>query len=280
MATILDQFVSMHNKQLVYNVLRNQPFFAQVTSQQLPQIQTQLDLLFTHVKNDVIRQGLQNNVLLTDLNKQVIKASVPLFQAAAPMEKSTPPLVSKQQVFEKVLKAKQNEFETLIQRQAPPSIDFQDKSQDQPIGSEMDHLLAEAISWREKELNIVIQQQDRKTAEDWLQSANTQPPGLVQNRVAFSDKPQFIEPVSVPAAVPVRNVTDTNGPVTLTIGPEIDVEDTPDQFLKFLKKKDKEKDIELDQWGKLFNMLEQLKQQQDLILKRLDHQAGIINPEV
>ena len=226
MATTLDQFVSMHNKQLVYNVLRNQPFFAQVSSQQLPQIQTQLELLFTHVKNDVIRQGLQNNVLLTDLNKQVIKASVPLFQAATPIEKSTPPLISKQQVFENVLKAKQNEFETLIQRQAPPSIDFQDKTQDQPIGSEMDHLLAEAISWREKELNIVIQQQDRKTAEDWLQTANTQPPGPVKNRVAFSDKPQFIEPVSVPAAVPVRNVTETNGPVTLTIGPEIDVEDS------------------------------------------------------
>ena len=77
----------------------------------------------------------------------------------------------RQKVFENELKQKQTEFEKFNNKTVPAKIDFTDKT-DTPLGSEMDKILAEQIALREKQLNMVLETQDKTAANKWLQNGN------------------------------------------------------------------------------------------------------------
>ena len=78
----------------------------------------------------------------------------------------------RQKVFENDLKLKQTEFDKFNNKPAPAKIEFADKL-DTPIGSEMDKILAEQIALREKQLNMVMENQDKVAASKWLQNGQT-----------------------------------------------------------------------------------------------------------
>jgi hypothetical protein len=74
----------------------------------------------------------------------------------------------KQAQFQKGLQTKQEEFNRLIQPVKPQTIDFADKIDDEPIGSEMDIKLSQTIAWREQQLSQVLEKQNPVEANDWI----------------------------------------------------------------------------------------------------------------
>jgi hypothetical protein len=78
----------------------------------------------------------------------------------------------RQKVFENELKLKQTDFEKFNTKPTPAKIDFADKL-DSPLGSEMDKILAEQIALREKQLNMVLETQDKNAASKWLQAGQS-----------------------------------------------------------------------------------------------------------
>jgi hypothetical protein len=70
---------------------------------------------------------------------------------------------------------KKDEFTSLIGNKPPASIDFSDKL-DQPIGSEIENMLAATIARRENELNIVLEKNEMSipsaSAVKWLNTDN------------------------------------------------------------------------------------------------------------
>jgi hypothetical protein len=74
----------------------------------------------------------------------------------------------KQAQFQKGLQTKQEEFNRLIQPVKPQTIDFADKIDDEPIGSEMDIKLSQTIAWREQQLSQVVEKQNPVEANDWI----------------------------------------------------------------------------------------------------------------
>ena len=77
-------------------------------------------------------------------------------------------LTKKQAQFQKGLQTKQDEFNKLIKPVKPTTIDFSDKIDDEPIGSEMENRVAQAIAWREQQLSQVLEKQDTTMASDWI----------------------------------------------------------------------------------------------------------------
>ncbi len=94
---------------------------------------------------------------------------------------------NRQKVFENELQHKKKEFDSMNSTPVPAKIDFSD-SLDSPIGSEMDKILAEQIALREKQLNLVLQTQDKELATKWIQ-----PPS--ENKMQKSQEP--VEPVKL-----------------------------------------------------------------------------------
>jgi len=80
----------------------------------------------------------------------------------------------RKKVFNKVLEEKQSEFKHLINKNIPDKIDFSDNA-DKPIGSEMERMIAETISWREKQHNVILQsqQQSQSEAAKWINRDQT-----------------------------------------------------------------------------------------------------------
>ena len=71
----------------------------------------------------------------------------------------------RQNTFNKKLEEKQQEFN--INTTKPKDINFADQY-DGPIGSEMDNMVADAIAKREKELNLVLHNQDSAEGNEWI----------------------------------------------------------------------------------------------------------------
>jgi len=85
--------------------------------------------------------------------------------------------LEKQTNFQNNLSSKQHEFDSLILKPKPETIDFTDKINtdfdDLPIGDEMEQKLAETIAWRENQLNMVLNIQDKKEANQWINKDNS-----------------------------------------------------------------------------------------------------------
>ena len=97
--------------------------------------------------------------------------------------------LEKQTKFQNNLSTKQHEFDSLILIPKPDTIDFTDKPNadfdETPIGNEMEQKLAETIAWREKQLNMVLNVQDKKEANQWINKDNSleQQKSLEQNNI-------------------------------------------------------------------------------------------------
>ena len=85
--------------------------------------------------------------------------------------KKAPPM-TKGQVFEQNLKAQQNNFNTLINKQKPPDIDFSDKTDDAPIDVRM---VDTTLQQRERELKKIMAEynSNEDNAKQWLTGEST-----------------------------------------------------------------------------------------------------------
>jgi len=175
---VQSKFVSQDNKRILWEIMVENNLFNGIP-----------DKYANNVKQDFEKQLQQmapklmptDNIL--DLNKRVIMQMIenikrytqtpPVQNMSVPIQEPMPytsaeALTKKQAQFQKGLQTKQEEFNRLIQPVKPTSIDFSDKLDDDPIGSEMDLKLSQTIAWREKQLSQVLEKQNPTEANEWI----------------------------------------------------------------------------------------------------------------
>ena len=163
-----DKFISQDNKRLLWGIMVEHNVFDSIPNKYANNIKADFEKKLQGIKSVIARS---DNIL--DLNKKTI------LQMMEEVKKyrETPPDVpvtsaevqtKKQAQFQKGLQTKQEEFNRLIQPVKPQTIDFADKIDDEPIGSEMDIKLSQTIAWREQQLSQVLEKQNPVEANDWI----------------------------------------------------------------------------------------------------------------
>jgi len=172
------QFTSNQNKGMIWKLLCDNGTFNSI-----PEAKANLVKIDFDRKVALIDLDMKETDQLVTLNKRVIGEmvqSVSKYQNLAtdniilPTYNAADISQQRQKVFENELKEKQNDFEKFNSKPVPNKIDFADKL-DTPLGSEMDKILAEQIALREKQLNMVLETQDKTVASKWLQNGQSMP---------------------------------------------------------------------------------------------------------
>jgi len=179
------QFTSNQNKGIIWNIMCENGIFNTIPENKSVAVKLDFDK-----KINMIGETITDADQLIKLNKRAIiemvkdikKYSVTTANNAAvqPMSlnyNAGDISQQRQKIFENELKIKQTDFEKFNSKPVPEKIDFSDKL-DEPMGSEIDTILAEQIKIREKQLHMVLEKQDKTAANKWLQ--NGQPPATIE----------------------------------------------------------------------------------------------------
>jgi hypothetical protein len=172
MTDSVSKFKSNQNKGIIWALLNDHNVFNGIDNKYVTSIKAEFD-----TKIDLISNTISTTDTLVTLNKKVISEmmnemtkykiqgqsiqggviTIPITSAETQLQKQT--------LFQKNLETKQSEFDTLINKPKPTTIDFADNNgQDKPNSSEMERKLAETIAWREKELKVVLDTQTKSNA--------------------------------------------------------------------------------------------------------------------
>ena len=167
------QFVSQTNKGMLWKLMLDNDFFLNIPSNKAEIVKHEFDLKISSMASHIVPSDN-----LTALNKRVISEMMGEVEKYKHVEKqqdiyNTADLAQrKQAIFQEEIKNKQNEFDK-FSKPVPAKIDFSD-TMDKPIGSEMDKILAKQIALREKQLNMVLEVQEKPAADHkWLQTETT-----------------------------------------------------------------------------------------------------------
>jgi hypothetical protein len=170
-----DKFISQENKRLLWGIMVEHNVFDAIPNKYANNIKADFEKKLQGIKSLIARS---DNIL--DLNKKTILQMMEEVKkyretpiAAAPATQYMPVTsaevqTKKQAQFQQGLQTKQEEFNRLIQPVKPQTIDFADKIDDEPIGSEMDIKLSQTIAWREQQLSQVLEKQNPVEANDWI----------------------------------------------------------------------------------------------------------------
>jgi len=201
MSSKIEEFNTMSNKGYLWSLMNEHGIFDGISNTYVSTIKNDLDNQIT-----VIQSKINSNDTLISLNKKVISSMVQNINKYKEKPKTNQtnqtnqimrdePVtleeikLEKQTKFQNNLSTKQHEFDSLILNPKPDTIDFTDKPNtdfdEPPIGSEMEQKLAETIAWREKQLNMVLNVQDKKEANQWINKDNSleQQKSLEQNNI-------------------------------------------------------------------------------------------------
>ena len=205
---IYSQFISNQNKGMLWKLLCDNGTFNNIPDNKSTLVKIDFDR-----KVAMIGETIVNSDKLVELNKRTISEMVQNVSkytsatgsgsnAIMPNYNAADISQQRQKVFENELKQKQNEFEKFNNKPVPSKIDFSDKP-DTPLGSEMDKILAEQIALREKQLNTVLETQDKTAASKWLQNGKENIQLTIGDNIKLEEhelisspkKVHFIEPV-------------------------------------------------------------------------------------
>jgi hypothetical protein len=176
----MQQFDSKENKGLIWNLMNESGVFNGISNDYLENVKRDFENKVSSIKITI-----QPKDTLTLLNKKVLsemivdmgkyKQTNSGYANAIVNTLYTAKDVSaqRQKLLSDNYEKKKDEFISLIGNKAPPTIDFSDKL-DEPIGSEIENMLAATIAKREKELNIVLEKNDTNSAAavKWLGAEN------------------------------------------------------------------------------------------------------------
>ena len=175
-----NKFISQDNKRILWEIMIENNLFNGIP-----------DKYSTNVKGDFenILQQMSGNIppnsTILEINKNVIRQMIEEIKKYSSLahqgqqqqlrqQQQGIPITSadaqtrKQAQFQIGLQTKQEEFNRLIQPVKPVTIDFTDKIDDEPIGSDMEIRLAQTIAWREEQLSQVLDKQDSSKASEWI----------------------------------------------------------------------------------------------------------------
>lgn len=214
------QFTSNQNKGIIWNIMCENGIFNTIPENKSVAVKLDFDK-----KINMIGETITDDDQLIKLNKRAIiemVKDIKKYSVIAANNATVQPMSlnynagdisqQRQKIFENELKIKQTDFEKFNSKPVPEKIDFSDKL-DEPMGSELDTILAEQIKIREKQLHIVLEKQDKTAANKWLQ--NGQPPATIE-RVTQSPLLDKNTPMAMPMPMPM--------PRQLTIGDTIELD--------------------------------------------------------
>ena len=171
MNALLNNFKSNHNKGYIWKLLNDHNSFNGIDDKYINNIKKDFDDKINFIANKILHT---DNLII--LNKKVIYDMINILSSYK--QNNSTPITSaethtqNQDLFQKNLEIKKTEFDILINTQKPNSINFSDDMQDKPNTSEMERKLAETIEWRKKELNVVLDIQDKTEADKWINKDN------------------------------------------------------------------------------------------------------------
>lgn len=278
MTDIVSKFKSNQNKGIIWALLNDHNVFNGIENKYVNQIKTDFDNRIDHISNTISNTDnlvtLNKKVISEMMNEMskykihiqsqsiqgqsiqgqsiqgqsiqgqsiqghsiqnsvIAKDNMPITSADAQLQKQT--------LFQKNLETKKNEFEILINKPKPNTIDFADNNeQDKPNISEMERKLAETIAWREKQLNVVLDTQNKSEesiseASKWINRDNVS--SSENNLILKIDK-------NTPVDINVINLDNKfKKKVSFPDNkePDIDIKEPEtfeNNFLSLLKKKD------------------------------------------
>ena len=234
-SSIYNEFISQKNKGLIWDFMYKNKMFDNIPPANVNNVKQDFDNYVAFMSTQI-----SSNDNLVDLNKKMIASMLPnlnKYKLSAsntssiqtqpvmqqPQSQPQPPAQSnrhfvtaeeisqeKQSLFNRALQTKQEEFNNYNKKPNPEKVDFSDNSQDKPIGAEMDKMLQDAINWRQKQLNIVYDNQDQSNALNWINK--DQDPSHIQSQ---NSKPQIQQ---------AQNVQQNNKPKILKIGQDTNLD--------------------------------------------------------
>jgi hypothetical protein len=157
---IVNDFVSLKNKGILWGLMIENKIFNGISESYATTVRAEFE---KHIQS--IATQIQSGDTILNINKQVIIRMMETIKIYS--NGSTVISNKKQEIFQKGLQTKQEEFNTLINPRIPDTIDFSDKIDDEPNGADMESKLAQTIAWREKQLNQVLEKQvaEKQVAE-------------------------------------------------------------------------------------------------------------------
>ena len=178
-------FNSTQNKSLLWQLLGNHP-----NQKSTP---TKFQAVLEYRINEIHKNRFKFNNDLMLMNKEIIKLFAKENNNVSPSKIIQPaPQLSKTQVFEQNLKVQQTNFDTLINKQKPPDIDFSDKTEEAPIDA---RVIDNTLQQRKQELKNIMAQYNTtgKQTKDWLTTEPTSTNLKIDSDSNVDIKPMIIE---------------------------------------------------------------------------------------
>ena len=168
---------------------------------------------------------------------------------------------------------KQNNMNELLQPKIPKEVSFADTKEDKPLGGEMDRLIKEMLTSRERELEVIsASSQNVSDAKEWLKPSATKntSPEQAQGVQGSLQEPESL-PVNLEANKPTNNkfVSMETHPISeIVLETSVKNNNITPSFMDKLKKKDPIKEISEE--------LKVLKEDQEKMMKKIDFIVDIL----
>ena len=138
-------------------------------------------------------------------NKMVMRRVVSALGPLRGTDAAVPPRVTADDIrgerlerFGREMEGKQAEFNQLMNTPKPTRPDFSDGLEDQPIGGEMDNLLAQAIARRERDFNVALSTHDVSAAQEWVGAKQVPPATPHGQPIKIGDSPVRLDVEELP----------------------------------------------------------------------------------
>jgi len=199
----LSQFSSQGNKRILWELMTENNVFNNIPDKYVTNVKADFENCLIQMSHNI---KPQDSIL--ELNKQVI---IKMISGVVKYAMATPTLATaaevstkKQQQLQRGFETKREEFNNLIQPPKPATIDFTDKLDDEPIGSEMDIKLAQTIAWREKQLSQVLEKQNTSAANTWINNNHIKigdPTNIDERSIVNIKKVNFADTIVEPTSI-------------------------------------------------------------------------------
>ena len=269
---LIQYFTSNKNKGILWKLMGENDLFNGIQPNDASKVTQLFESNILNLSLNITR----NNELI-DLNKNIITNMVNELNILRENSSSTiiphhykvsDMTEKRQKEFDSKLQNKEVEFQELIKTPNPETPDFSDKV-DQPMEGDIDKILKEQLAYRESQLNIVLETQDKVKAEKWLQEGNTnhkQEDNIVH--LTIGEQVPLIENEIVDPLIINQAITNPKKQVKFSDEKNNETHITNNAFLASLKKKSDVNEINVNE-----NEIREIK---NTLREILDNQSKIL----
>lgn len=163
-----NKFNSKENKALIWNILLESGGFNDLEDDKYQQVLKTFEVIIVSVEKGNQSVIDKNKIVLKEFSKELYKLKQKKNKISISAEEISN---ERQNDFNIKLNEKQKDFDNSMMVKSPDKIDFTDKL-DEPIKGEISEIIESMRLKREKDLNRVIDKNEIKNAEIWLNNEN------------------------------------------------------------------------------------------------------------